>query len=220
VVGVAADTHTGRDDGAKRPEVFVPIGGTSDAFRPSMTASTIAEYRTFLVRAPNSDVALTPLLAGVHAYDATLVVWKTALVERLLADAIARPRVVFLMMAVFAALGLVLATAGLYGVLSCLVAQRRREIGVRIALGASPRQMRWLVLGNGLTLTAAGVAIGLSAAIPLVTLMRSLLYDVDAADSAALAGSAVLIGITGLIACWWPAQAAMRVSPVDLLRGD
>jgi ABC-type antimicrobial peptide transport system permease subunit len=185
-----------------------------------MTASTIAEYRTFLVRAPNSDVALTPLLAGVHAYDATLVVWKTALVERLLADAIARPRVVFLMMAVFAALGLVLATAGLYGVLSCLVAQRRREIGVRIALGASPRQMRWLVLGNGLTLTAAGVAIGLSAAIPLVTLMRSLLYDVDAADSAALAGSAVLIGITGLIACWWPAQAAMRVSPVDLLRGD
>jgi ABC-type antimicrobial peptide transport system permease subunit len=127
---------------------------------------------------------------------------------------------VFLMMSVFAGLGLVLATAGLYGVLSCLVAQRRREIGIRLALGASPRQMRLLVLGSGLGLTAAGVTIGLGSAWPLVQLMRTLLYEVDPFDPVAMAGSAALLGLTALLACWWPAKDAMHVSPVELLRGE
>jgi predicted permease len=220
IVGIAGDTSAGTENGARRVEIYAPIGGGSDALSPSRSASLIADYKTFLVRAPQGEAAFAALRAAVHSYDPSLVIWKMSLVDRLLADAIARPRVVFLMMSVFAGLGLVLATAGLYGVLSCLVAQRRREIGIRLALGASPRQMRLLVLGSGLGLTAAGVTIGLGSAWPLVQLMRTLLYEVDPFDPVAMAGSAALLGLTALLACWWPAKDAMHVSPVELLRGE
>jgi predicted permease len=218
IVAVVSNTASRGDEGGERYGFYSRMGEDAHAYHATMKESEIAEFRTFLIRADDPDAALPNVLAALHAYDPTLVVWQTALVDRILADAVARPRVVFLMMSVFAGLGLVLATAGLYGVLSCLVTQRRREIGVRLALGASPRQMRWLVLGNGLTLTAIGVAIGLAAALPLGQLMRTLLYEVNPSDPVAIATSAILLGATALFACWWPARDAMRVSPVELLR--
>lgn len=171
-----------------------------------------------MVRADEPAQVMRQLSAAVHTRDASLVVWKISLVEHLLAEAIARPRVVFAMMAVFAGVGLVLAMVGLYGVLSCLVAQRRQELGVRLALGAGAADVRRLVLGHGLGLTATGAALGLAAAWPLVGAMRSLLFEVGPWDPWAVAGAALVVAATALFSCWFPARDAARINPVELLR--
>jgi hypothetical protein len=218
IVGVVGNTLANSETGGGRVELFYPIGKAKDAMRPMRQASAVIDFRTFLVRADKPEQVIRQLPAAVHSRDASIVIWKTALVEHLLADAIARPRVVFVMMAVFASFGLVLAMVGLYGVLSCLVAQRRQELGVRLALGAAAADVRWLVMGHGLWLTAIGGGVGLAAAFPLVRAMRSLLYEVDASDPWALAGAVTLVAATALFSCWWPARDAGRISPVELLR--
>jgi ABC-type antimicrobial peptide transport system permease subunit len=121
---------------------------------------------------------------------------------------------------VFAGFGLLLAMAGLYGVLSCLVTQRRRELGVRLALGASTGSIRRMVLGRGLALCSIGMVVGIAAGIPLVRTVRTLLYDVDASDPVAFAGSAALLLVTAAFACWWPARNAGQTDPTVLLRTD
>jgi putative ABC transport system permease protein len=110
--------------------------------------------------------------------------------------------------------------AGIYGVLSYLVTQRIREIGIRLALGATPRDVGRLVLWNGLGLTGAGLMAGLALAAALTRLMRTLLYEVGPSDPVSMAAvSAVLLG-TAMLACWWPARRAMRIDPVQLLRQE
>jgi len=122
------------------------------------------------------------------------------------------------MMVILGGLGLVLATAGIYGVLSYGVAQRRREIGIRLALGAQPRSVGRLILRNGLVLTTIGLAIGLVAALALVRVMRTLLYEVEPTDPVAVGGVTLLLLATAIVASWRPARQAMRVDPVALLR--
>ena len=122
------------------------------------------------------------------------------------------------MMVILGGLGLVLATAGIYGVLSYGVAQRRREIGIRLALGAQPQSVGRLILRHGLVLTTIGLAIGLVAALGLVRVMRTLLYEVEPTDPLSVAGVALLLLMTAAVASWRPARQAMRVDPVALLR--
>jgi len=147
-----------------------------------------------------------------------VVVWKVEPVENAFSAAIMRPRLTFLMMVILGGLGLVLATAGIYGVLSYGVAQRRREIGIRLALGAQPQSVGRLVLRNGLTLTTIGLAIGLGTALALVRVMRTLLYEVEPTDPVAVGGVTLLLLATAIVASWRPARQAMRVDPVALLR--
>lgn len=218
IVGVVGNTLANRETGSGRVELFYPVGKAGNVMRPTNRASSVVDFRRFLVRAADPAQIIPQLAGAVHARDASIVIWKTTMVDHLLADAIARPRVVFVMMAVFAGFGLVLAMVGLYGVLSCLVAQRRQELGVRLALGAGTGDVRRLVLGHGLQLTAIGGGIGLLAAWPLVKAMRSLLYQVDPADPLALAGAAGVVVATALFSCWWPARDAGRINPLELLR--
>jgi predicted permease len=220
VTGVVADTavREGGHDG--RIQMYYPVGGASDAYVMSRAASTIADFRTLLIRTSRPDVLMTSLAGAVKDVDGSIVIWKTALVEHELADAIARPRVVFVLLSVFAAFGLLLAMAGLYGVLSCLVAQRRQELGVRLALGASAASLRRMVLASGLSLCGVGMVLGLAGAIPLVRVMRTLLFEVDASDPFAIAGAAVLLVLTAAFASWWPARDAARTDPTVLLRCD
>jgi predicted permease len=220
IVGVAADTTAATDDGTRRLETYYPIGTSSDAYRPSRHASVVVDFRTVLVRAPQGRAAVPQLTRAVHAFDPALVVWKAAMVEDVLAEAIARPRAILLLMTVFAGVGLVLSTAGLYAVLAHLVSQRRREFGVRLALGASAAQVRRSVLGRGLTIASIGVAIGLAAALSLVGTMRALLYDLSPMDPVSVGAATLLVGGTALFACWWPARNAGRVDPSELLRGE
>ncbi len=132
----------------------------------------------------------------------------------------AQPRFQALLIGLFAAVALVLAVVGVYGVLSYQVAQRAREVGIRIALGASRVDVVRLVVRRGLWLTAAGLAIGVLGAIGLTRYMASLLYGVGATDPATFVGVAGLLAITSLAASFIPARRAARVDPTVTLRQE
>jgi ABC-type antimicrobial peptide transport system permease subunit len=117
-------------------------------------------------------------------------------------------------------MGLVLAAAGIYGVLSYSVAQRRREIGIRLALGAVPRVVGRLILGNGLKLTGVGIVLGVAAALALVRVMQSLLYEVEPSDPISVIFVVFVLLLTASFASWWPARRAMRLDPLALLREE
>jgi ABC-type antimicrobial peptide transport system permease subunit len=148
------------------------------------------------------------------------VVWRIGLVDHLYADAIARPRTVLALMGTFAGVGLLLALAGIYSVLSYLVTQRVREIGIRLALGATPRDVGRLVLRSGLGLTGAGLVAGLVLAAALTRVMRTLLYEVGPSDPVSMGVVSGVLLVTAMVASWWPARRAMRINPVQLLRQD
>jgi putative ABC transport system permease protein len=136
----------------------------------------------------------------------------------ILSDAVSAPRAVTSLFSAFAVVALVLGIVGIYGVISFFVGQRTREIGVRMALGAQPRDVLKLVIREGLSLTLIGVAVGLISAAALTRFLGSLLYGVGATDPLNFAGVAVLFAIVALAACYIPARRAMRVDPLVALR--
>jgi putative ABC transport system permease protein len=218
VVGVAATVQ----DGARtaRAQIYMPFGRHADLLTPVRPSSSIAAFRTLVVRAADPAAVLPSLAAAVHAVDPQVVVDRREIVAQRFADAIARPRIVFVLMAVFAGVALVLAGAGIYGVLSCLVAQRLREIGIRLAMGADVRDVGRLVLINGLGLSVAGLVAGVGLALGLVRIMRTLLYQVEPTDVASIAAVAGLVLVTALAASWRPVRRAMRVDAIALLREE
>jgi putative ABC transport system permease protein len=219
VVGVTSDVRSRSDvRGDGSGAVYYPHDRVTDVARVSVPTSTIAEYRSVVVRARSMAAVLARLPGVVHEADPRVVVSQTTPVERTFADEIARPRIVFLMMSVFAVFGLLLAAAGLYAVLSCLVVQRLREIGIRLALGARPRDVGRLILGNGLRLTCVGLVAGIALALALVRVMRTLLYEVEPSDPTSVVLVSLLLLVVALVASWIPARRAMRVDPVSLLR--
>jgi predicted permease len=219
VVGVAGEIQRLTEDaGSNAHELYYPPDQMAGVMFGVRAPAAIAEYRTLIVRTERPGQASRELAALVHAVDGRAVVSKTSVVAHEFADAIARPRIVFLMMAVFAGVGLLLAAAGLYGVLTYLVAQRQREIGIRLALGAGPKDVGRQVLGRGLAMVGVGLAVGLAAALALVGVMKTLLYEVDPNDPAALGVAVGLMATTAVVACWRPMRRAMQVDPVQLLK--
>jgi putative ABC transport system permease protein len=220
VVGVSTEVRQlSLDDSEGAFEWFqplrVPPGVTP---KPRTTTAAIIDYRGFVVRATDPAAVFTQLSHAAHQLDNRVVVWKTSVVNDRYTEAVARPRVTLLLLLVFSGMGLVLAAAGLYGVLSHLVSQRLREIGIRLALGAKPEGVFQLILRNGLGLTLIGLVLGLGASYYLVRVMRSILYEVEPSDPTAVIGASALLLLTALIACWRPARRAMKVDPVRLLR--
>jgi putative ABC transport system permease protein len=125
-----------------------------------------------------------------------------------------------LLIGMFAAIGALLAAVGLYGVLSSAVRQRTSEIGVRIALGAAPRGICKLIIGQGLTLSAAGMGIGCAAAASLTRVMRSMLVGVDATDPQTFAAITLFFFLIAAGACWLPAHRAASLDPTAALREE
>jgi ABC-type antimicrobial peptide transport system permease subunit len=140
--------------------------------------------------------------------------------DEILADETQQRRLGTTLLGGFAALALLLASVGIYGVLSYSVAQRKQEIGVRMALGARERDVLALVVGQGMKLTLAGVAIGAGAAFALTRLMEGLLFGVSAADPLIFTGIAALLTLAAFIACFLPARRASRIDPMLALRQD
>lgn len=180
----------------------------------------IVSYRTFVARAADPEAVMLQMRSALHDVDPRAVVWRIDPVDRLFADAIARPRLVLLLMTVFGGLGLFLAAAGLYGVLSHAVVRRRREIGIRLALGARAASVGQLILANGLALTGIGLVVGIGLALALVRVMRTLLYEVEPTDPVSVAAVAGLLLVVAMVACWWPVRRAMKTDPLTLLRED
>ena len=135
-------------------------------------------------------------------------------------NAYARPRFNLLLFTVFAALGLVLALFGIYGVISQAVAQQTREIGIRIALGAGFSQVIGMVLSSGARLLAIGIAVGLAASLASVKVLSGLVRNVSTFDPYSFAAVTVLLLAAGLFASYWPARRAARVDPLTALRNE
>jgi putative ABC transport system permease protein len=134
------------------------------------------------------------------------------------ATSLAQPRLLVLLLGIFGALALALGAVGIYGVISYAVAQRRQEIGVRMALGASRGDVVRLVVGNGITLAGVGLALGVVLALAVTRLLASQLYDVGATDPLTFAATALVLGTVALLASWIPARRAARVQPTESLR--
>jgi predicted permease len=156
----------------------------------------------------------------VGELDPALPVIKLQAMDDVFADAIGRPRLLAELLAIFAGLAMVLAAIGSYGVLAYMVAERRREIGIRMALGADRRSVLRLVLAQGLGLIVAGVAGGLAIAVAMNRVLASLLFGVKPSDPATIAGVITLMTGVALMACYLPARSATRVDPMIVLREE
>jgi predicted permease len=155
---------------------------------------------------------------AVAEIDSREAVYNVQTMETVIANSFAARRLSMILLGIFAALALVLACVGIYGVISYLVGQRTREIGVRMALGAQPGDVLQLVVGHGTKMALIGVAIGIGAALGLTRLMANQLFGVSAYDPLTFAGVAVLLIIVAAAACYIPARRAMRVDPMVALR--
>jgi ABC-type antimicrobial peptide transport system permease subunit len=133
-------------------------------------------------------------------------------------ESLARRRFSMLLLGFFSAVALVLATIGIYGVMAYLVSQGTREIGIRMALGATPRNILSLIVRQGMMLSLSGVAIGIAGAFLLTRLMQSLLYGVGATDAFTFGGIALLLIVVAMLASFIPACRAARVDPIVSLR--
>jgi predicted permease len=166
---------------------------------------------------PSSMVAT--VRAAVRAADPSIPLYNIATMDEQVSRQMSRSRFTMWLMGVFAVCALMLAVVGIYGVMSYLVSQRTREIGIRLALGANGHDILRLVIGNGARLIAAGIAIGIVASIALHRLVSSLLFGVSAADTAA-GFAVVILAAVAMVACYLPALRATRVSPLNALRHE
>jgi len=175
-----------------------------------------------VLRSSSSDPALltSAVQRQLHELDRNLPMHGVRTMQERVQESLARRRFSMWMLGLFAALALMLATVGIYGVMSYLVAQSAREIGIRMALGATRRGILGLVLRQGMRLTLAGVAIGLLGAFALTRLMSSLLFGVGAIDPLTFGAIAMLLSAVALVATCVPAQRAARVDPMISLRCD
>jgi predicted permease len=176
-------------------------------------------YAVVAVRTARGSEAILPSIRAVIAgFDPDLAVYGVRSMEEITAESLGSRRLTLTLVGLFAALALVLATVGIYGVMSYVVAGRTQEIGIRMALGAQRSDIFRLVVGQGMALAAAGLALGLIAAAGLTRFLGSLLFHVNAFDPVTYGGVTVLLGAVAFLACYIPARRATRVDPLVALR--
>lgn len=161
---------------------------------------------------------LVPIQREVRIAGPQILVDDARTGTKLIGQALFSPRIGVALLGVFGMLALGLASIGLYGIMAYSVSQRKREIGVRMAMGAAQKNVLWLVLKQGLSLVSMGVFIGLVAALAVGSLLSKMLYGVSAADPASMAGAALVLLVVALVACYLPARWASRVDPLVALR--
>jgi putative ABC transport system permease protein len=140
--------------------------------------------------------------------------------DNVLADSVSGRRFPMVLLTIFSGVALTLSAIGVYGVVSYLVSQRTREMGIRVALGAGRRQVVRLVVGHSMRPIAAGLLLGVGGAVWSARLLTTLLYSVRPTDPGVLAGIAAILGTTAAIACWVPARRAATVDPLVALRQE
>jgi ABC-type antimicrobial peptide transport system permease subunit len=210
IVGVVSDTRDAGLGSDPLPTVYIPL-----AVMPTWNAFS------YVLRTQQDPAALVSTARGViRELDPSLPIRNVQTMEEVLSTAVAPARWSTTLLGVFAGVALVIAVLGVFGVLSFIVTQRTRELGIRIALGAAPSQVRRLVVARGVMLVLVGIALGIAGAIALTRFMGSLLYGVTATDPLTYGLVAALLVSAALVASYLPARRATRVDPILALRAE
>lgn len=210
VVGVVRDTHY-RNFRESRPSMYLPLRQSPFPFAPTTLVIATDGQPADLV--PSIRHSVTEITPGV-------LIASAAPLESYVAEALAQPRLDALLLALFAAAAVTLAAVGLFGVMAAAVRQRTSEIGVRVALGATPNDIRVLVLGHALAIAGTGALVGLVAALATTRALRSLLFGISPTDVSTLVGVSLSLLVVAMLAAYLPAHRAQRVDPMLALRAE
>jgi putative ABC transport system permease protein len=209
IVGVVGDVRQSGLTQDARPEIYTPYAQTTD-FKRNVSV---------VVRASSEPTSLiSSIRREVRNVDPNQPIYNIKSMETVISESISDRRLNMLLLGIFAAVALILAVIGIYSVMSYVVTQSTREIGIRMALGAQAADVLKLVIGNGIVLALVGVGIGLGGAFALTRLMASMLYGVTTTDPLTFLGVAVLLMVIAALACYLPARRATKVHPMVALR--
>jgi predicted permease len=213
VIGVVGDVLRAEPGVAPGPSAYLPLRQDLGVFRWFGTLSVI-------IRGDEARTLAPTVRALVLSLDPEMPPFNVRTLDQEVSRLVAGPRFSASALAAFSVTALILAAVGLYGVVAYAAGQRTRELGVRLALGATRRQVMWLVMREGVTVIGAGLAVGVMAAIWLARTLTGLLHNVQPADPIALSVVAMLLAVVGLIAVYVPAHRATRLNTLDALRAD
>jgi putative ABC transport system permease protein len=209
VIGVVSDVRYRRIDELPRPDVYL-------SYQQSPRPSAVLFVRT----AGNPAALTTAIQNEIHALNRDLPLYDVKTMDERIRDATAKARFSAVLLALFAAIAIALAAVGIYGVMSYLVTQRTREIGIRIALGATSAEVLGLVVRRGAALAFAGIVIGVAAALFVTRVLVTLLYEVKPGDPATYVQIAAVLAAVAIIAAYLPARRASAVDPASALRAE
>jgi predicted permease len=215
IVGIVGPVRHNTVTDAPRAEMYVPHAQWGAA------GASTRRAMTFVIRTTADPLVVLPhIREAVRSIDPTLPLSEVRTLDQVAADALSQARFTTVLLGLFAALALTLATVGVYGLISLLIARRRREIGIRIALGARSSEIVAMVVGRGMRLAAVGAGIGLVAAVSLSRVMTTLLYAVTPMDPVTFAVVPAILVCATLLACLVPAGRALRLDPITALRQE
>ena len=214
VVGVISDVKHSGPAAEARPEVSLPYSQLTFGF---LNAWARGIYVVVRGDTPTSAL-VTPVRGVIQSLDPDMSMNRPRALAEFASEAISQPRFRTILLSAFAVLAIALASVGIFGVLSYFVTQRTREIGIRLALGASSADILRMVVGRGLFVTAAGLAIGMIAAIPLTRSLETLLFEVRPLDAATIATVIAGLALVAGLASYLPARRALRIAPITALQ--
>jgi putative ABC transport system permease protein len=220
IVGIAKDAKQDSWTDKATPEAYLAAFQNHDYLGDSGTeASKHMDYITLVVRTAGDPAAVTSAMKeAAWSFDRNLAISQVVTMDGVVSEANAQPRFEMMLLSIFAAVALVLAAVGIYGVISYAASRRTHEIGVRLSLGATRGDVLLLVVRQGVWLALAGAIAGLAGALLLSRLMAGLLYGVQPTDPVTFAGVAVGLGMVAMLACYIPARRAMHINPMAALR--
>ena len=222
IIGIAANAKQSDWAAKPDPEVYLSALQNHDFLGEGGAYMTgHMSYITLVVRTAGNPADLAPAVKQtVWSIDRNLPISDVQTMDRVVADATAQPRFEMLLLGVFAVIALVLAAVGIYGVISYSVSRRTREIGIRIALGASRTDVLRMVVRQAIVQALAGAAVGLAGALLVSRLMARMLYGVQPTDPITFGGVAIILVLAALFASCVPARRATRIEPMIALRNE
>jgi len=207
IVGIVHDTVVDNIGEEPQPVIYLPM------------AQDYSPFATAQIRTSGSPASvISTVRSEIQSLDPSLAITGVQTIDQVVSQGLWAPRMGAALLALFGGLALVLAVVGVYGVLSYSVNQQTHEIGIRMALGAQPATVLWLVIGQGLRLAGAGLALGFIGALLAMRLLSSLLFGIGANDPITFAGVSIILVAAAVVACYIPARRATRVDPIIALR--